>query len=37
MYSLWGSTVPLNIPHFKYFAASAIFYTHPNNVLEIFL
>ena len=28
--------VPLNIPHFKYFAASEKFYTHPNNVL-IFL
>ena len=35
MYSLWGSRVPLNIPHFKYFAASGNFYTHTNNVLDI--
>ena len=37
MYSLWGSTAPLNIPQFKYFAACENFYTHPNNALEIFL
>ena len=37
MYSILGSRVPLNIPHLKYFAASGNLYTHPNNVLEIFL
>ena len=37
MYSLWGWRVLLNIPHFKYLTASGNFYTHPKNVLEIFL
>ena len=30
-----GSRVPLNIPHFRDFAATVKFYTHPNDVLEI--
>ena len=36
MYSLCGSRVPLNIPHFKNFAATINFYTHPINVPGIF-
>ena len=36
MYSLCGSRVYLNIPHFKIFAAKINFYTHPINVLGIF-
>ena len=31
-----GSRVPLNIPHFRDFAATVKFYTHPNDVLGIF-
>ena len=31
-----GSKVPLNIPHFKDFAATVKFYTHPNDILGIF-
>ena len=31
-----GSRVPLNIPHFRDFAATVKSYTHPNNVLGIF-
>ena len=36
IYSLCGSRVPLNIPHFKNFAATINFYTHPINVPGIF-
>ena len=36
MYSLCGSRVPLNIPHFKNFIATINFYTHPINVPGIF-
>ena len=36
MYSLWGSRVPLNIPHLKNFAATINFYTHHINVSGIF-
>ena len=31
-----GSRVPLNIPHFRDFAATVKFYTHPNDILGIF-
>ena len=31
-----GSRVPLNVPHFRDFAATVKFYTHPNDVLGIF-
>ena len=31
-----GSSVPLNIPHFRDFAATVKFYTHPNDVPGIF-
>ena len=36
MYSMCGSRVPLKIPHFKNFAATINFYTHPINVPWIF-
>ena len=36
MYSLCGSRVPLNILHFKNFATTINFYTHPINVPGIF-
>ena len=36
MYSLWGWRVPLNSHHFKSFAATIYFYTHPSNVPGIF-
>ena len=36
IYSLWGSRVPLNIPHLKNFAATINVYTHPINVPGIF-
>ena len=35
MYCLCGSTVPLNIPHFKNFAATINFYTHPINDISL--
>ena len=31
-----GSRLPLNISHFRDFAATVKFYTHPNDVLGIF-
>ena len=36
MYNLWGFRVPLNIPHFKNFAATINFYSLPINVPGIF-
>ena len=36
LYSLGGSRVSLNIPHFKKCAATINFYTHPINVPGIF-
>ena len=36
MYGFGGSMVPLNIPHFKNFAATINLYNHPNNAPRIF-
>ena len=36
MYGLWGLRVPLNIPHFKNYAATINCYTQPINVTGIF-
>ena len=36
IYSPWGSRVPLNIPHFRNFAATINVYTHPIYVPGIF-
>ena len=35
-YILWGSRVPLIIPHFEYVAATGDFYTHPNYVPGVY-